>query len=320
MNYSQIIALINGIADEKDSSIATGIKSVKINTAQTGLVFTTNDNKDIEIIIPTHTHSNLATILEKLTLDTNGDLLFDGEKLGTGYDDTQIKVDLDSKMDKITIDTDPTTNSTNLITSGGVKSQIDYLNTNKLESSNIIAGSNISLSTSGNDITINSTGGSGLSLIEWCQNTDYQVADYVTNDYKLYKCILEHTSGTEFDSSKWDFVLGNTEEESEKNIYSSVETTIGEWQGKKLYRTTLDIGVLPNGVEKDIPLSIDGLTKIISYSGVAENSEGNVINLLMNSQAIGKSIEFSVNKTQIKITTNSDYSSYSGYLWIEYIK
>lgn len=119
MNYSQIIALINGIADEKDSSIATGIKSVKINTAQTGLVFTTNDNKDIEIIIPTHTHSNLATILEKLTLDTNGDLLFDGEKLGTGYDDTQIKADLDSKMDKITIDTDPTTNSTNLITSGG---------------------------------------------------------------------------------------------------------------------------------------------------------------------------------------------------------
>ena len=51
-------------------------------------------------------------------------------------------------------------------------------------------------------------GGNLFKLVKWLDNTEYKTDDYVVYDYKIYKCLVGHTSSTNFND---DLILGNWE-------------------------------------------------------------------------------------------------------------
>ena len=51
-------------------------------------------------------------------------------------------------------------------------------------------------------------GGNSFKLVKWLDNTEYKTDDYVVYDYKIYKCLVGHTSSTNFND---DLILGNWE-------------------------------------------------------------------------------------------------------------
>ena len=62
--------------------LASGIKSITVNSANDGLLFVTNSGTRFDVKLPNfHSHSNL-TILEKFSFDsTNNQLLYDGQPI-----------------------------------------------------------------------------------------------------------------------------------------------------------------------------------------------------------------------------------------------
>lgn len=67
-------------------------------------------------------------------------------------------------------------------------------------------------------------GGSGQGIVDYEANTSYNVGDIVIYDDKIYRCIIAHTSTSDFDDSKW--------EEISPGIASSVyATTTTLWSG-----------------------------------------------------------------------------------------
>ena len=153
------------------------------------------------------------------------------------------------------------TSTTNVLSAN----QGNVLDSKKLETTNIKAGDNITLSVDGKNITINSTGGGSSSeeveigdteptqdTIElWVDTSEegefFQVVDDLTSD-----------SSTNALSAKQGKVL------NDKFNYSTDEQKIGTWiNGKPLYRKTI---VLPNGTgttaEKTYNMSEFGLENI----------------------------------------------------------
>ncbi|NRU52593.1 beta strand repeat-containing protein [Clostridium beijerinckii] len=73
--------LANGYTDEVGSGISG------LNPTPTGFELITTSGTTLPFTIPNlHTHSNLNNILEKLSLDVNNKLLFDGQPIGNGGD------------------------------------------------------------------------------------------------------------------------------------------------------------------------------------------------------------------------------------------
>lgn len=62
--------------------LASGIKSITVNSTNDGLYFVTNSGTSFDVKLPNfHSHSNL-TILEKFSFDsTNNQLLYDGQPI-----------------------------------------------------------------------------------------------------------------------------------------------------------------------------------------------------------------------------------------------
>lgn len=76
MDGKKIIGFLNG----KINSVASGIKDIKLNNTQTGLIFLTNDDKEVEVIIDNlHNHDN-KILLDKLSI-INGALYYDGKSV-----------------------------------------------------------------------------------------------------------------------------------------------------------------------------------------------------------------------------------------------
>lgn len=71
-------ALCNGRIKSALSGIAN------ITQTPNGFKITTNDGQIFEYVVQNmHQHSNLDNVLEKFTLDANGELLFDGKSLNS---------------------------------------------------------------------------------------------------------------------------------------------------------------------------------------------------------------------------------------------
>lgn len=108
-------------------------------------------------------------------------------------------------------------------------------------------------------------------------------------------------------------------------VYSTSEEKVGAWiDGKPIYQITIDCGLLLNSMAKTIDTQIV-VDKIIKIDGVASTST-NSINLPHVGTGSGDGhVALSLNKDannklSISITSNSDRTSYTGYVTVQYTK
>ena len=111
---------------------------------------------------------------------------------------------------------------------------------------------------------------------------------------------------------------------SEVPAYLETEQKVGRFGDDPLYQITIDCGLLWNSQAKSVTTQITA-DKIISIDGVAISST-NIINLPHVGTGSGDGhVALNINKDSsnvltLVITTNSDRTSYTGYITILYTK
>lgn len=192
-----------------------------------------------------HTHSN-QDILDKLSLDENGELAYDGNIIGdytlptatTGaiggvkIDGTTITIDEDGTIHGANTYELPTASTDTL---GGVKIDGDTIKVNDgIISADVIGNWSAGVSYPVGYFAIYSDklyecinansdsewtesnwkpigGNKGTTINNWSASTDYAVDDLVINETTLYQCNTEHTSGETFDETEianWTALTG----------------------------------------------------------------------------------------------------------------
>ena len=113
----------------------------------------------------------------------------------------------------------------------------------------------------------------------------------------------------------------NSFKHADENNYSTTEHIVGTWiDGKPVYQKTIDFGTLPNSTVKSVSHGISNMNKFIKISGVwFDANNGWDINWSSHS-TIAHQINAKVTKSNISITTASNYSAYSAYITIQYTK
>lgn len=109
----------------------------------------------------------------------------------------------------------------------------------------------------------------------------------------------------------------------ESESFSSTEVEIGTWiDGKPLYRTVVNSGVLPNNSTKTIPHSISNIKKITFLHGVAHNTvTDGYIPLPYASVTASQTCMVYASVENIYFTTQADLSNYlESYMIVEYTK
>lgn len=86
------------------------------------------------------------------------------------------------------------------------------------------AGTNIEISGEYPHFTISSS--SKAKILDWESNTKYEVNDFVTRDNGLFKCIEEHTSEGDFDTTKWQLWNGWIKNVEEHTVEYADQKTI----------------------------------------------------------------------------------------------
>lgn len=103
--------------------------------------------------------------------------------------------------------------------------------------------------------------------------------------------------------------------------YSTDEKVIGKWiDGSTLYEKTIDLGNLPNNTTKNVVHSISNLDKVINIFGSGFNSSLKFPLPYVNADEVINSVQIQITSTNIEIKTRIDFSSYSGYITLQYTK
>lgn len=232
----------NGEVRQVDIDILSKFLNNVTWTSLTGKPFKNIDSEEFAISGDTlningyHTHSN-TEILNKITLNESGELVYDGSPIGeytlpVAKEDTLGGVKPDGTT--ITIDEDGTIHGANtyilptasINTLGGVKVDGDTIKINDgVISADVIgnwsAGTSYPVGyfvvydnkfyqcikansdtewTESNWTPIGSAEGIGIN--NWSASTLYKVGDLVINETTLYQCNIEHTSGDTFDETE----------------------------------------------------------------------------------------------------------------------
>lgn len=107
-------------------------------------------------------------------------------------------------------------------------------------------------------------------------------------------------------------------------VYSTSETRVGTWiDGKSIYRKVLSTGTLPNNGAREIATGISAMDRCTSLTGMAANSSGATVpmpHMDPNTPANSIRLYLTTNGTIARITSGGNYSSYSGYIVMEYTK
>lgn len=117
---------------------------------------------------------------------------------------------------------------------------------------------------------------------------------------------------------------------SEENLlmdlnFSLSETYTGKlWiDGKKIYEKTINIGTLPNngnsGV-KNVAHGISQLDRVIDIRGIAVSGTETILLPHNNPWVLGETVTIRVSEANITVDTNSNKSSYTGYVTLKYTK
>lgn len=205
--------------------------------------FKKNDAGRIELV-GHHTHNN-NNILDKLDVDENGTLIFNGKAIssyvlpvatnttlgGVKVDGTTITVSEDGtisgssnyelpiastailggvKIDGDTIKINDGTISADVIGnwSSGTSYPVGYfaVHNDKLYQCNTANSDSEWTESKWNQIARNNE--TSTNITEWSSNKSYTISDLIIYENTLYKCIESHTSGAGFDSEKWVGLTG----------------------------------------------------------------------------------------------------------------
>lgn len=107
--------------------------------------------------------------------------------------------------------------------------------------------------------------------------------------------------------------------------FSLSETYTGKLQtdGKKIYEKTINIGTLPNngnsGV-KNVAHGISQLDRVIDIRGIAVSGTETIPLPHNNPWVLGETVTIRVSGANITVDTNSNKSSYTGYVTLKYTK
>ena len=104
---------------------------------------------------------------------------------------------------------------------------------------------------------------------------------------------------------------------NEERSYSTEEINTGKkWiDGKPIYRKVVNYGQLPNNTRTEISHNITNIENVIKAEIIAKNTEAFII-----SNYGGNTCSCYVNQTKVSVRTDTDLSSYSGVVVIEYTK
>ena len=101
--------------------------------------------------------------------------------------------------------------------------------------------------------------------------------------------------------------------------YSTTEKIVGTWvNGKPVYQKTIDVGALPNNKTKSVRHGISNLKMCVDVHGVF--TDGTTTMTIPFPSASGSIVTASVSATEVSITTTSNRTAYSGYVYITYTK
>ena len=99
--------------------------------------------------------------------------------------------------------------------------------------------------------------------------------------------------------------------------YSTQEVkTGGTWiDGKPIYRKVVDIGTLTDTTSKTVPHNIQNLNKVLETKLVANDSTNYIV-----CNFGGKELKVYIDAANVIITSDNNFTGYSGYVIIEYTK
>lgn len=110
------------------------------------------------------------------------------------------------------------------------------------------------------------------------------------------------------------------------NTYSTDETFTGKYwiNGKKIYRKIINFGALPNSTTKSVAHGISNLDEVLLLNAIAKSGTSyktipDVISTNAAQYLTGQ-IKISISSGNIVIYTESNQSSFSAYITIEYTK
>lgn len=105
-------------------------------------------------------------------------------------------------------------------------------------------------------------------------------------------------------------------------VFSTDETPTNQiWLGEQVYRKVVSLGALPNATETTDAHGLTGTYTIIKMYGMADDgSKGEFPLPYADSDDVANSVEVKTNSADIKIKTGANYSGYTGYIVLEYIK
>lgn len=101
--------------------------------------------------------------------------------------------------------------------------------------------------------------------------------------------------------------------------YSTDEKRIGTWLGKTLYRKVIEVGDLPNNGTKEVEHGISNLDFVVNLTGAITNGD-NCMSLPRIHTTSSLNIVLEISKTKVVIYDEYDFSTYTGYVIVEYTK
>lgn len=111
-----------------------------------------------------------------------------------------------------------------------------------------------------------------------------------------------------------------TLEEDVRTIVSTVARDTGrKWIGDKtIWAITIDIGALPNATTKNVAHGISGATRMWIAKESYATDGTNFFPLPYPDVTAASTIEVRMNGTNVIIVTGANYSTYSGFVTLEY--
>ena len=120
-------------------------------------------------------------------------------------------------------------------------------------------------------------------------------------------------------------VVSAINEVNNNSVYSSSEIAVGTWiDGKTIYRKVIYISSVPNGTYISQAHSISNMDEIVKLSGIMRNPNNHIatpLNMYGTSGLYsGNTVVFRVDRTNVYIACNTNYSDNVAYIVIEYTK
>lgn len=106
------------------------------------------------------------------------------------------------------------------------------------------------------------------------------------------------------------------------HTYSTSETATNKtWtDGKRIYQKTINFGALPDTTSTGVAHGISGIDTVVSLRGIAVSGSVRVHLPHVNVTNVANGIGLVMNSTNVTLVTGTDWSAYTGLIFVEYTK